>query len=75
MEERNDADLVAAESRLLVRNKRITGNRDSSFSLRGLLNGHLMGPSGKDSSRSCSAYDTGTLGVRELYIRLGRPRR
>ena len=44
MEERNEVDSVAEESSQLVRNKRITGNRDSSFSLRDLLNGQLMGP-------------------------------
>ncbi len=45
MEDGNEADRVAEESRLLVRNKCITGNRDSSFSLRDLLNGQLMGAS------------------------------
>ncbi len=74
MEERNEVDHVAEKSRLLVRNKRITVNRDSSFSLRGLLNGQLMGVSIKDSSPSYLAHDAGTQAVQlntDAMLRLG----
>ena len=63
MEECNEVDSVAEKSRLLVRNKCTTGNRDHSFSVRDLLNGQLMGVSIKDSSPSYLAHDAGTQAV------------
>ena len=51
MEECNEVDSVAEESSQLVCSNCATGNRDSSFSLRNLLDGQLKGPSIKNSSR------------------------
>ena len=63
MEERNEVDGVAEESSQLVRSKCTTGNRDSSVSLRDLLNGQLMGPSITDSSPPYLVHDAGTQAV------------
>ncbi len=70
MEECNELDSVAEESSQLVRSRCTTGYRDSSFSLRDLLNGQLMGPSitAKRRSPLCQSFRSMVLFFRRMVV-------